>query len=323
MKRIIRLSILMTSIIFTCSCKKLETPYTELTESKEGAEVGIVRKTGSTQILPVFPYQDEARTFSFGASFGALGLPANPINVKYAVDMRALDSLNNIRTQQAMAPYQLFPEEAYSLSSKEAVIPAGQTSSNLVTVSYFSKYFDPLIDYLLPICISSADGYKVARNKTIFLVVNKLTEKAAVKTGWTAEASSEELSGEGSTNGRAAQLIDGNVNTYWHSKWQNGELPFPHTVTVDMKSSIFVTRVDLASRQNYTNGFRRFNLEGSADGNNWEMLGSDLVMDPAIKTFQSYPVSHGYRRYLRLTMTEGYTPTSKSTNLAELTVYGY
>ncbi len=323
MKRIFNLSMVVAGLAIMSACSKLDAPYLDLTDSKEGAQVSIARAAGNTLQLTVFPYADEARTLKFGASFGALGLPAQSIPVKFAIDSRALDSLNNIRTTQGLMPYVLFPEDSYTLSSTEAIIPAGQVSSDLVTVSYYSKKFDPLTDYLLPISIVKAGDYKLATNKTIFIVASKLTEKMISKTGWTAEASSEELNGEGASNGRAAQAIDGNVNTFWHSKWQNTELPFPHTLTIDMKSSVYVTRVDLAARQNASNGFRKFNIEGSDDGSSWTSLGVDLMMDPLVKSYQSYPVSPGYRRYLRLTMTTGATATTKSTNLGEISVYGY
>ena len=54
------------------------------------------------------------------------------------------------------------------------------------------------------------------------------------KTGWQVlYYSSQETSGEGS-NGRAAQIIDGNDATYWHSKWSGGAASYPHRFVIDM-----------------------------------------------------------------------------------------
>ncbi|NQX38212.1 protein of unknown function [Pedobacter steynii] len=324
MKKLLKLaSLALLGLSLFTGCKKNEAPYEELTDAKDGASVYIARFTGNEQKLSIFPYQDEARTFEFGASFGALGLPKNNISVKYAVDDKAFDSLNVQRGKMGLTAYRKFPAEAYQISTLNSTISSGKTTSDLIKVSYFSRLFDPAFDYLLPISIVSADGYKIGTNKTIFLVAPKLSETPASKTGWTVSADSEELVGEGSVNGKATAALDGNIDTYWHSKWQGGELPFPHWLTIDMKQDIYVTRVELAARQNASTGFSRFNIEASNDGSTWISLGTGLIMDPANKAFQSFPVTPGYRRYLKITMTAGATSVTKSTHLAEINVYRY
>lgn len=324
MKKLFKISgLAYFALTLFSACEKLETPYSESLASKDQGKVYIARFTGNTQNLNIFPYQDEARTFEFSTAFGALGLSSNAINIKYAIDDKAFDSLNNLRTKQGLSLYEKFPADAYNISALNATIQPSSLNSNAVKVSYFSKKFNPSVDYLLPISIVNADGYAIGANKTIFIVAPKLEETMASKSKWTISSNSEELVGEGSSNGKATFAIDGNVNSYWHSQWQGTELSFPHWLTIDMKEDVYVTRIDLASRQNYTNGFRKFNIEASNDGANWVTLGTSLVMDPANKAFQSYPVTPGYRRYLKITMTEGYTLSTKSTNLAELNVYRY
>lgn len=46
--------------------------------------------------------------------------------------------------------------------------------------------------------------------------------------------SSQEATGEANGNGLAALIIDGDVNTYWHSKWKGGSAKFPHQFVIDM-----------------------------------------------------------------------------------------
>src|SRR5574344_113482 len=54
------------------------------------------------------------------------------------------------------------------------------------------------------------------------------------KSGWKLVSfSSQETTGEG-TNGRAAQIIDGDETTYWHSAWQRYTAQYPHQMVVDM-----------------------------------------------------------------------------------------
>ncbi|WP_316809166.1 discoidin domain-containing protein [Pedobacter agri] len=323
-EKIFKLSNYVVLIVIALSaCKKIETPYSLQTESKSGAKVYIARSTGNIQNLTIFPYQDEARTFEFNASFGALGLPSKAINVKLAIDDKAFDSLNVVRVAQGLTPYQKFPVDAFSLNTLSATIMAGQLNSELVKLSYFPKKFSDKIDYVLPISITSADGYPIGGNKTIFIVAPKLTEVQAVKTGWVAASSSQELVGEGSGNGKADFAIDGNNTTYWHSKWQSPAPVFPHWLSVDMKNEIFVTKVELIPRQNNNNGFTLFNLEASKDGNTWTTLGTNLPFDPSIKTGQSYTITPAYWRYIKVTATQSASASITSTHLAEINVYKY
>ena len=50
------------------------------------------------------------------------------------------------------------------------------------------------------------------------------------RNGWTAAASDEETAGE---NGRAANVLDGDVATIWHSRWSGtAPAPLPHWITI-------------------------------------------------------------------------------------------
>nr|WP_199079162.1 discoidin domain-containing protein [Pedobacter sp. ASV19] len=305
------------------ACKK-NTSYTEETDSKANAAIFVAKANTGLQNLNIFPYSDDARTFKFNAQYGALGLPANPINVTFEVDSRAFDSLNVIRKNNGLALYEKFPADAYTLDNLNVSIPQGDVSSNFVTLKYFSRKFDSAKDYLLPISIKNASGYFINPTvKTILIVAPKLAETLASKTGWTATADTEELTGEGAVNGRAGAAIDGDISTYWHSMWSGSEPPYPHWLIIDMKKENFVTRVDLAPRQNNSNGFIRFDLEGSTDNTNWVSLGKNLTMDPVVKTFQRYPITPASYRYIRITMLEARTAAAKSTHLAEVNVYKY
>ena len=56
-----------------------------------------------------------------------------------------------------------------------------------------------------------------------------------LKTDWKIVSfTTEEASGEGSNNGHAKHLIDGNVETFWHSRWQGGSDPLPYEIIIDM-----------------------------------------------------------------------------------------
>jgi len=310
-------------VFISSSCKK-NTSFLDETDSKTGAQIYVSKANAGLQNLTIFPYTDDVRTFKFNAQFGALGLPANQINVSFEVDSKAFDSLNVIRRNSGLALYEKFPTDAYTLDALSVNIPKGEVSSNYITLQYLSKKFDPLKDYLLPVSIKSASGYTINPTvKTVFIVAPKLIAVNASKTGWTATASSEELVGEGTANGAVNFVIDGNIATFWHSKWQAPAPVFPHWINVDMKSEIFVTKIELVARQNNNAGFTVFNLEASKDGVTWNTLGTNLTFDPMVKTGQSYSITPAYWRYIKVTAIQAATASNTSTHLAEINIYRY
>jgi hypothetical protein len=169
---------------------------------------------------------------------------------------------------------------------------------------------------LLLITISACN-----KPEAIFFKDNSTAGKADRAT-WTGTASSEELVGEGSVNGRVTALLDGNYNSFWHSQWAGATPPYPHWILLDMKTAIKAVTIDVTARQNNANGMTKFSLEGSTDGTTWVNLkngGGVFTFDPANKSPQSYPVSSANAiRYLKLTMTEG---KAASSHLAEIEVY--
>ena len=69
-----------------------------------------------------------------------------------------------------------------------------------------------------------------------------------------ASVSSQELTGEAAPNGPAKALLDGNVESFWHTKWQGASDKFPHSVVFDLGKSYDVTGFEYTQRQNGTNG---------------------------------------------------------------------
>lgn len=80
-----------------------------------------------------------------------------------------------------------------------------------------------------------------------------------------AVADSEETSGEGAINGRASTLVDGNINTFYHSKYysgngnspvvNNGYLTSNNTITVTLEEATDLKGITVVPRQDaYGNG---------------------------------------------------------------------
>lgn len=114
----------------------------------------------------------------------------------------------------------------------------------------------------------------------------------------------EEPSGEGSNNGHAKHLIDGNAETFWHSRWQGGSDPLPYEIIIDMNHRVKIAQVELLPRgRGSNNPIKVVRFEASEDGNNWESIGQFgfTNQDAALK----YYVKSSTARYIKLVIPDG------------------
>lgn len=77
---------------------------------------------------------------------------------------------------------------------------------------------------------------------------------ASDKAGWSITASSEELSGE---NGGCANLIDGNVSTYWHNNWSGEWVAGPYIIDITLDKEESIGGFILIQRENAPNRYVR------------------------------------------------------------------
>ena len=67
--------------------------------------------------------------------------------------------------------------------------------------------------------------------------------------------------------GEVANLVDGNVDTYWHTTWSLSEPDYPHSVTIDLGIEESVRRFRFLQRQNQVNGrLSQVKIETLTDG---------------------------------------------------------
>lgn len=108
--------------------------------------------------------------------------------------------------------------------------------------------------------------------------VAPLTELS--KTGWSINYfSSEETSGEGATNGRAATLIDGSQSTYWHSRWTSSATSYPHEVIIDLGSSKSAKGLSLVQRYGLSRAIKNFQVLTSTDGTNYTSVNNYVAQN--------------------------------------------
>ena len=116
--------------------------------------------------------------------------------------------------------------------------------------------------------------------------------------------SDEETVGEGD-NGRAAMILDGDKTTYYHNKWKNGSVNFPHTFTFEAPDTVTVSSIELYQSRESTYRAKQLALFVSNDKKSWTTVSSRLAVEdteyPTIELAE--PVS---AKYFRLRFTAGY-----------------
>ncbi|WP_234323651.1 discoidin domain-containing protein [Streptomyces sp. NRRL F-2580] len=135
------------------------------------------------------------------------------------------------------------------------------------------------------------------------------------RTGWTATASDEETAGE---NGRAANVLDGNTSTLWHSKWSGTPTPPPHVLTIDMRQTSVVSALVYRPRTNGPNGrVGEYSISLSTDGQSWgtPVATGTLADDASAKTLGFAPQGARYVRLTALTEAGGRGPWSSAAEI--------
>lgn len=129
------------------------------------------------------------------------------------------------------------------------------------------------------------------------------------KSVWEVTQVSSVATNEGAAN-IAKALIDGDINTYWHTQWSPTSPPPPHSFTVDMKYRKAVNGFTFARRQNSGNqAVRNVKVEVSNDGTNWEMIPNAVTpASPTTFTLQNITAVQTFSmpvktfRYFRVTV---------------------
>lgn len=187
---------------------------------------------------------------------------------------------------------------------------ASDTSSGLFAIEGLERD-----DYLIQVAVQDTLG-NVSSTRSFPLKV--VSESLANTEGWIATANSEHHPGE--NTGLASALIDGDLNTIWHTRWDGGAPGYPHWAQFDMLKPALVSKIEMAARQNNTMGMTKFRIQGSLNGTQWVTILDNQTFNPDEKAFQTYRFDPAEYRYLKLIPLEG---RANYTHLAEFRVYTY
>ena len=135
--------------------------------------------------------------------------------------------------------------------------------------------------------------------------------------GWkVVSVDSEETAGG---NNAAANAIDGDSTTHWHTRW-NADQKLPHTITVDMGKTHRIAGFTYLPRQDGTiNGTaEKYRFETSADNVTWttnitEGSFANIQNNPSLQEVRFAPVEARYFRFtaLRSVWNSGWTSAAE------------
>ncbi|MFJ5697011.1 PKD domain-containing protein [Arthrobacter sp. NPDC093139] len=142
-------------------------------------------------------------------------------------------------------------------SALAALVTAGMATSLLIT-GY---------EAAAPRDSSSAHGSHV-HNAALPAAAMQPAPDPVQRAGWTVSASDEEVSGG---NGAAANVLDGNADTFWQSKGTaTAAVPLAHAITIDTKVTQNITGLRYLPRPDVENGrIGSFEILVSTNGTAW------------------------------------------------------
>lgn len=220
--------------------------------------------------------------------------------------------------------YSLIPATCYTLATTEVSFGNDVKDVNrIVDITFNATQLKALPEiegaYTLAVKIL-ASSISINEEKNISLITLDNSVPLLSRTGWTiADFSTEEATGEDDgKNGKAIHLIDNNLNTFWHSKWNGGTDEMPHYVTIDMQQSYTITQVNLIRRQGNDN-LRAGEFWLSENNTDFVKIG-DYRLESRDDE-QTFTVTHTPGRYLKVVFTESNNPPH--TSIAEVMAHGY
>ncbi len=222
---------------------------------------------------------------TFGAAYGGVNFSGSANNVTFIVDATKLAAYNAANGTN----YSLLPASSYDLSGLTAVIPAGATSSEPLTLTVKTNTITQGIKYLLPITLSNSSAGPIdSALQTTYFRFDTLLRKTTDVTGQGTLSVSNENGGGAGANEGSPKLVDNNTTTkYLFSGFNAGtgawfKLQFNAAVSVGAYT--FTSANDADNRDP-----RDWKLQGSNDGSTWT--------DLDVRTAQLFPSRFLTRRF--------------------------
>lgn len=213
--------------------------------------------------------------------------------------------------------FKALPEGTYTIPEM-ITLPDGTTNMELEVTIKGNQLATG--DYMLPVKIVEVSQFEISEAKAVAPLAFRIMGHKLSRTGWTAEADTEELTGEGVGNGVAGCVLDDNLTTFWHSTWQTGNrIPLPYELIIDAKKEYTFTQLALMQRQHDSNrDTKAGEFYISSDKENWTKVGAFNMQQ--ILEAQTFAVAPTKGRYIKIKMTDSFRDGYCS--LSEVYAYG-
>lgn len=210
----------------------------------------------------------------------------------------------------------VLPEKNYSFE-KEITLSKEKKSIDLpVTIN--GNRLQP-VDYLLPVRVVDVSLFGISETTNIYLLAIRVIGNQFDRSNWSITTNTEEKTGEGANNGVATCLLDGNINSFWHSQWSGGSVNLPHELTVDVKETVTFSHFGLMERQHASyKDVKAGEFYVSSDNTNWTLVGKFEAKQ--VYENQVFPVTPTKGRYFKIRITE--SNREQNSSLAEIYAYG-
>ncbi len=140
------------------------------------------------------------------------------------------------------------------------------------------------------------------------------------RTSWTVDdySTQEDQGGEGDT-GRASDILDGDLDTYWHSCWSGCTATAPHHITIDMGDAKSIDGFKFSQRQSLSRAVKDIELQISTDNSTWESPGDFTLQNTASEQFIDLAESKDFR-YFKFIVKSTHDDTNNAA-MAEVSTY--
>lgn len=266
---------------------------------------------------------DSIQQVVYGASFGGYGYPSVDTQVVFEVNESLVDSFN----QKNGTGYAILPLSSYTFKQSSALIPAGKLATSPLKIEINPKNNLELFkEYLLPVSLKRVENFRINKDlKTAFFVVQAILDfddfPPYDRSVWSVWGVSSEEPHEGPVNGGVGMsVIDGNLNSFWHSQWVGGFGSAPHWIAYDLGSVLPIHGLSFYGRQSDQNGKpKEVLISASNDGHNWVDL--DRFQLANVNNEQRFFVKNMQNaRYLKITVLSTYGD-EQYTHLAEVYLF--
>jgi hypothetical protein len=147
----IRYYILLLVFLFVYSCEEKNRYH--LPDEDEYSYVYMIQAVDNPRYIRISMLQDEVQTAYYSAFYSGVVAP-DDINIKFEIDIDLVATYNEINQTN----YKVMPEGSYILEDESAMIPKGESRSNLMKIGLRSfGYMEAFEEYLLPLVMRTDD----------------------------------------------------------------------------------------------------------------------------------------------------------------------